>query len=88
MNYNWQHPKWPEFSYDRSEIEGAARSFDVQVECVRAVLRSFDTATAEGKRLEAMVAEAEPAIRDRPRDSSFETLLTFTLDWMNIPVVV
>jgi Fic family protein len=58
MDYNWQQPEWPEFIYDRSEIEGAARSFDVQVECVRAVLSSFDTATEEGKRLEAMVAEA------------------------------
>jgi len=58
MKYNWQHAEWPGFTYDRSEIEGAARSFDVQLECVRAVLRSFDTATEEGKRLEAMVAEA------------------------------
>jgi Fic family protein len=58
MNYNWQQPKWPEFTYARSEIEEAARGFDVQLECVLSVLRSFDTATEEGKRLEAMVAEA------------------------------
>ncbi|MCF7837355.1 MAG: DUF4172 domain-containing protein [Candidatus Marinimicrobia bacterium] len=58
MKYNWQQADWPTFVYDQSEIEEVARRFDVQLECVRAVLRSFDPATEEGKRLEAMVAEA------------------------------
>lgn len=58
MKYNWQLPEWPRFVYNQTDIEPASRIFDVQLECVRAVLRSFDTATEEGKRLEAMVAEA------------------------------
>ncbi len=40
------------------ELECAARDFDIQLERVRAVLASFDVATEEGKRLEAMVSEA------------------------------
>jgi Fic family protein len=58
MKYNWQKPEWPEFAYNQTEIECASRMFDVQLECVRAVLRSFDIATEDGKRLDAMVAEA------------------------------
>jgi len=52
--------------------------FDVQLECVRAVLRSFDTATEDGKRLEAMVAPQQ--VRDastsgRPRIHIFPCIL-------------
>ena len=39
MKYNWQKPEWPEFIYDHTEIERGSREFDVQLECVRAVLK-------------------------------------------------
>jgi Fic family protein len=58
MRYNWQYPDWPNFSYDPAETADAVRRFDLQLARVLAVLRSFDSATEEGKRLEAMVAEA------------------------------
>jgi Fic family protein len=58
MKYNWQSCGWPAFVYDQAAIDDVSRTFDVQLECVRAVLKSFDTATEEGKYLEAMVAEA------------------------------
>jgi len=58
MLYNWQQKRWPDFTYRLSEIEVAARAFDVQLERVKAVLSAFDVTTEEGKRLEAMVAEA------------------------------
>lgn len=58
MNYNWQRPEWPVFTYDQSQTGDAARMFDIQLERVRAVLGSFDAATEEGKRLEAMIEEA------------------------------
>ncbi len=58
MKYNWQHPEWPSFTYDQDKTGDSARIFDLQLARLRAVLGSFDAATEEGKRLEAMVAEA------------------------------
>ncbi len=58
MLYNWQQKRWPSFTVRLSELEDVIRGFDVHVERVKAVLSAFDVTTEEGKRLEAMVAEA------------------------------
>jgi Fic family protein len=58
MLYNWQQKRWPAFTYRLSELQEATRGFDVHLERVKAVLSAFDVTTEEGKRLEAMVAEA------------------------------
>lgn len=58
MLYNWQQKKWPAFTYRLPELEDAVDAFDLQLERVKAVLSAFDVRTEEGKRLEAMVAEA------------------------------
>lgn len=58
MKYNWQQAGWPDFKWDIGGLRDVVEGFDVRMERVRAVLSAFDPATEEGKRLEAMVAEA------------------------------
>jgi len=58
MKYNWQFKEWPRLHYNPAGVAGAAREFSIQIERARAVLASFDVSTEEGKKLEAMVAEA------------------------------
>ncbi len=58
MLYNWQQKRWPAFTYHLPKLEDAVKAFDLQLERVKAVLSAFDVRTEEGKRLEAMVAEA------------------------------
>ena len=58
MVYNWQQKDWPNFRYDASKVSEAVAVFSVQLERTKAVLSAFDVSTEEGKRLEAMVAEA------------------------------
>ena len=58
MKYNWQLREWPRFRYDASEVEEASNLFSVQLERAKAVLSAFDVSTEEGKKLEAIVAEA------------------------------
>ena len=58
MKYNWQLKEWPRFRYDASEVEEASKLFSVQLERAKAVLSAFDVSTEEGKKLEAIVAEA------------------------------
>ena len=58
MKYNWQLNEWPRLHYDSAKVLEAISAFAVQLERARAVLAAFDTSTEEGKRLEAMVAEA------------------------------
>ncbi len=58
MKYNWQHAGWPVFRWEKERIGEVVSRFDVRLERVKAVLAAFDPATEEGKRLEAMVAEA------------------------------
>ena len=58
MKYSWQHKEWPRFQHDPAMVAEAVKLFSIQLERAKAVLSAFDTTTEEGKKLEAMVAEA------------------------------
>ena len=58
MKYNWQHKEWLRFRHDPARVAEAAGMFSIQLERTKAVLSAFDATTEEGKKLEAMVAEA------------------------------
>jgi Fic family protein len=58
MIYNWQHPRWPDFVYDVSEIEDKLYSFSEKTGLVSGILKSLPEDTQMETIVEVMVAEA------------------------------
>lgn len=58
MEYNWQHKKWPEFTYDLSNVEERLYAFSEKTGMVSGMLKSLPAAVKTEAIVEIMVAEA------------------------------